>query len=155
MREMKIKKIFGLVVVLAAVTLGMNAVAAPFGAGNIVIVRVGDGTQTLTNIGNTVFLDEYTTNSIWTAANNQSTPTPVQSIQMPTNWFGANGPLIMDGIALGDGELSLSTDGRYLSLAGFAATFGQITNQSLPSTTTTGLVGQVARVVGLVDGNGH
>ncbi len=153
---MKIKKIFGLVAVLAAVTLGMNADAAPFGAGNIVIVRVGDGKQALTNIGNSVFLDEYTTNAIWAAANGFTPPTPVQSIPMPSNgWFGANAPLIMDGTGLGDGELSLSTDGRYLSLAGYGASLGQVTNQSLPSTTTTGLVGQVARVIGLVDGNGH
>ncbi len=155
MREMKIKKIFRLVVMLAAVALGINAVAAPFGAGNIVIVRVGDGTQALTNTGNSVFLDEYTTNAIWAAANGFTPPTPVQSIQMPTSWFGAHGPLIMDGSGLGDGELSLSTDGRYLSFAGYAATLGQVTNQSLASTTTTGVVGQVARVIGLVDGNGH
>src|SRR5580698_8952137 len=97
--EMKIKNTFGLVAALAAGALGMNAVAANptnFGAGNIVIVRVGDGTQALTNTGNSVFLDEYTTNAIWAAANGFTPPTPVQSIQMPTNWFGAHGPLIMD-----------------------------------------------------------
>jgi len=149
------KKTFGLVVVLAAVALGMNAVAAPFGAGNIVIVRVGDGTQVITNIGNTVFLDEYTTNSIWANAGGFTAPTPVQSIQMPTNWVGRHGPFIMEASARPDGALSLSTDGRFLALGGFAATVGQVTNQALDATTTTGLVGQVARVVGLVDGNGH
>ena len=149
------RKTFGLVAALAVMAIGANAVAAPFGSGNIVIVRVGNGTQTLTNTGNSVFLDEYTTNSIWAAAGGFSAPVPVQSIQMPTNWVGANGPLIMDGTTLGDGALSLSTDGRYLSFAGYGATFGQITNQSLLSTTTTGLVNQIPRVIGLVDGNGH
>ena len=151
---MKIKNMFGLVAALAVGALGMNAVAAPFGAGNIVIVRVGDGTQALTNTGNSVYLDEYTTNAIWAAAGTFNNPTPVQSILMPTNWVGANGPLIMSGTTLGDGELCLSTDGRYLSFAGYGATFGQAT-QDLATTTTTGVVGQVSRVIGLVDGNGH
>src|SRR5882724_72699 len=155
MREMKTRKTFGLVAVLAVVALATNAVAAPFGAGNIVIVRVGDGTQSISNLGNTVFLDEYTTNSIWANAGGFTPPTPVQSVQMPTNWVGRNGPLLMEGSARTDGALSLSTDGRFLLLAGFGATLGQVTNQSLTSTTTTGIVGQVARVVGLVDGNGH
>src|SRR5271154_3291467 len=100
MREMKMKKAFGLVTVLAVMALGRNAVAATptnFGAGNIVIVRVGDGTQALTNTGNSVFLDEYTTNSLWGVAGSFTAPVPVQSILMPTNWVGANGPLIMSG----------------------------------------------------------
>src|SRR6266436_7029594 len=110
MREMKMKKIFGLIAVLAAVVLAMDAVAAPFGAGNIVIVRIGDGTQNITNLGNTVFLDEYTTNAIWANAGGFTPPTPVQSIPLPTNWVGRNGPLIMEGSARTDGALTLSTD---------------------------------------------
>jgi hypothetical protein len=149
------KKIFGLITVLVALPLGTHAVAAPFGAGNIVIVRVGNGSQLVTNTGNSVFLDEYTTNAIWVAAMSAGTPTPVQSIPMPTNWFGAHAPLIMSGIALGQGALSRSVDGRYLALAGYGATLGQFTNTALSSTTTTGVLNQVARVVGLVDGNGH
>jgi PKD repeat protein len=148
------KRIFCLVAVLGALALGMNAVANPFGAGNIVVVRVGDGSQAITNTGNTVFLDEYTTNAIWAAAGG-GPPTPVQSIQMPTSWVGRNGPLVIDGSTIPNGGLSLSTDGRFLLLAGFGPTIGQVLTQALDSTTTTGLVGQVARVIGLVDGNGH
>src|SRR5258708_6867347 len=106
MRGKKMKRIICLVVALAGLALGMNAGAAPFGAGNIVIYRVGDGTQAITNTGNTVFLDEYTTNSIWLAAGGPNAPVPVQSIRMPTNWFGRHGPLIGSGVALGDGALS-------------------------------------------------
>src|SRR5579859_5412746 len=158
---MKMRKIIGLVLALAAaVVSGINGVAAPFGAGNIVIVRVGDGSQILTNWGNTVFLDEYTTNSIWAAAGGGTPPTPVQSIQMPTNWVGNQAPLILEGFANSEGVLNRSTDGRFLILTGFGATLGQFTN-SLSSATTTGFidkasfVNQAARVVGLVDGNGH
>lgn len=148
------KRILGLVAALTVVALGTNLYAS-FTPGNIVVCRVGDGSHSLTNIGNTVFLDEYTTNSLWAAAGTFSPPVPVQSIAMPTNWFGRNGPLRMSGTALGDGALSRSSDGRFILLAGYGATPGQVTNQSLDSTTTTGLVDQVARVVGLVDGFGH
>jgi hypothetical protein len=148
------KRIFGLITMLAALALGTNAVAASFGAGNIVIVRVGNGSQLLTNTGNSVFLDEYTTNAIW-AAVDSGILNPVQTIMMPTNWFGAHAPLIMSGAATGQGALGRSVDGRYLALAGYGATLGQFTNKALSSTTTTGEFNQVARVVGLVDGNGH
>ncbi len=152
-REMK--RILGLVTVLAVVGLGMNAVAGPFGAGNIVLVRVGDGTQSISNIGNSVFLDEYTTNAYLGGRGQFYASSPVQSIAMPTNWVGRNAPLIMEGSARPDGALSLSTDGRFLLLAGFAPTIGLTVTQAIDTTTTTGLVNQVARVVGLVDGNGH
>jgi len=149
------KRILSLMTVLATLALGTNAGAASFGAGNIVIVRVGDGTQILTNIGNSVFLDEYTTNAIWAAALSSGTPTPVQTIAMPTNWFGGQAPLIMSGPATGQGALSRSVDGRFLLLAGYGASPGQFGTQALVSTTTTGVLNQVARVVGLVDGSAH
>ena len=63
------KKILGLVGVLTAMALGMNVQRAAgftsFTAGHIVIFRVGDGTQALTNTQNSVFLDEYTTNGTY------------------------------------------------------------------------------------------
>jgi hypothetical protein len=156
------KKILGLIVVLTVLASGMNAVAAPFGAGNIVIVRYGDGTQPVTNSGQTIFLDEYTTNSIWAVAGGFTAPIPVQSIQMPTNWFGANAPVIADGTGAADGQLSRSADGRYLVMTGYGATLSsgasqtyQVTNGALSSSTVTGLFGQVSRVVALVDGFGH
>ena len=89
------KKILGLVGVLMVLALGTNAFAAAFTAGNIVIYRVGDGTQPLTNIGNSVFLDEYTQAGTW-----------VQAIMMPTNWYGANAPLITDGWGFAQGLMT-------------------------------------------------
>src|ERR1700747_2997217 len=119
------KRIFCLVAVLGALALGTNAVALT--AGNIVVVRVGDVSQALTNTGNTVFLDEYTTNAIWAAAGGFTPPTLASpSIQMPTNWVGRNGPLVLDGSSLGDGGLSRSTDGRFLLLTGYGPTIGQV-----------------------------
>jgi PKD repeat protein len=136
------KRILSLVTALAAWALGTNALAAftNFTAGNLVIYRVGDGVQTVTNIGNSVFLDEYTTNG-----------TLVQSLLIRTNYFGANSPLIASGTASAEGEITRSVDGRFIMLTGYGATLGQFTNFSLPSTYST----EAPRVVGLVDGNGN
>ena len=56
---------------------------AAFTPGNIVIYRVGDGTSSLVNTGNAVFLDEYTPSG-----------TLVQSIALPTADSGTNQTLI-------------------------------------------------------------
>jgi hypothetical protein len=135
------KRIFGLVTTLVALTLASSAWA--FTAGNIVVYRMGDGTATgLTNLGARVFLDEYQTNG-----------TLASTTAMPTNYFGAFSPLIGSGTAAADGFLTLSKDGRFLVLTGWGATLGQFTNKAdvLP-----GLLGtQAPRVVAVVDGAGH
>lgn len=146
------KKILGLVIAAAVMALGTNAHAASFTAGNIVIYRVGDGSQILTNAGNTVFLDEYSITNNGTASAPSWSIALVQSIQMPTNWYGANAPLIGEGAANSMGPLSLSTDGRFIVLTGFGATLGQYTNDSLGAQYSTNAV---PRVVGLVDGFGN
>src|ERR1700722_2884797 len=120
--EGNMKRILSLVVVLTALALGTNVFAAAFTPGNIVIYRVGDGTQILSNLSNTVFLDEYTQAGSW-----------VQSIMMPTNWYGAQAPLVASGAAFAEGEITLSTDGRFIVLTGFGATLGQNTNFSIVS----------------------
>src|SRR5882762_2720771 len=127
------KRILALVAAAAVLAIGTNALAAAFTAGNIVVYRVGNGTQALTNTGNSVFLDEFTQAGTW-----------VQSIMMPTNWYGANAPLITDGAGFAQGLITLSEDGRFIVLTGFAATLGQFTNSSLFSSAASN---QVPRVV--------
>jgi hypothetical protein len=140
------KKILGLfVAIVTTLSLAAGASAASFTPGNIVIYRVG-GTGTLsagaalTNQGNIVWLDEFTQGG-----------SPVQSIMMPTNYFGANSPLIADALATAEGAMTRSVDGRFLVLTGYGATLGQITNFALPSINAS----TVPRVVGLVDQSGH
>ena len=110
-----------------------QAVAAnPFGAGDLFILRVGDGITPLiapsaspyagsASIGNAIFVDEYTP----PGATGQSTLG--QSISLPT----ADGVLtalydqrmihavVADGQQSATGQLSLSGDGRYLFLTGY------------------------------------
>lgn len=83
--------------------------AAAFTPGNLVIYRIGNGTDALSNFGNPVFLDEYT-----------PTGTLVQSVPLPTTASGANRRLISSSIVQ-EGMLTRSSDGRYLILTGYDA----------------------------------
>ncbi len=84
-----------------------------FTAGSIVVVRVGNG-ETLSSSGNRVFLEEYDT-----------TGTKVQSIAMP--YTGEN-KLILDGTDEFCGYLNRSSDNKYLTLAGFDASIGAVSD---------------------------
>ncbi|MCX7722041.1 MAG: hypothetical protein N2379_03140 [Verrucomicrobiae bacterium] len=121
---------------LAIVGLGLApiAVAAPFTPGNLVIYRVGDGVNMLTNRGNPVFLDEYTTNGVL-----------VQSIMLPTNAVDGAHPLIASGTATSEGLLTRSADGRYLVFMGYGTNLGGASILS-DSTSTA-----IPRVIGRVD----
>ncbi len=107
-----------------------------FTAGNIVVVRVGDGASSLVNTGNPVFLDEYTTSG-----------TLVQSIALPTTVSGANKRLILSGTATSEGALTRSADGSAIVLTGYDAATG---GPSLSGTTAA----SVNRVIGLVYADG-
>lgn len=112
--------------------------AAAFTPGNVVVYRVGDGTGSLVNTGNAVFLDEFT-----------PTGTLVQSIALPTTTSGSNKRLIASGTATSEGLLTRSVDGRYLTLTGYDATPGGAANLSASSAAT------INRVVGRVDAGGN
>jgi hypothetical protein len=168
-RARKMKRIFGLVTVLAALALGTSVFAGAFTPGDIVIYRIGDGTQPVTNIGQSVFLDEYTPAEIASGCFFCPPPVPVQSIPMPTTWVGNQAPLIAAGPGTAEGQMSLSKDGRYLLVPGFAATVGQLTNlvtYAFPTISSNSDVSgsystnavteaDVPRVIGLVDGLGQ
>src|SRR6266446_88416 len=79
--------------------------AGSFTPGNIAVLRLGDGVQTLGNTGNTIFIDEYTVNGSF-----------VQSFPIPDS----GGPaLIQSGAATSEGFLMLSPNRRWLCFAGY------------------------------------
>jgi hypothetical protein len=84
-----------------------------FGATSVVIYRVGDGAAGLVNTGAAVFLDEYAPHGAL-----------IQSIAMPTTVEGDNKQLIASGTATSEGLITLSNDGQYLVLAGYARDLG-------------------------------
>jgi hypothetical protein len=79
--------------------------AQQFLPGNLAVLRVGSGTQSLTSHGNSVFVDQFSTNGSF-----------LNSIAIPDN---ATNALIISGSATSEGGLTRSADGRLLLLAGY------------------------------------
>jgi len=78
---------------------------AQFTSGNLAVLREGDGTQTLANTGNTIFIDQYTVGGAY-----------VNSLTIPDS--GANA-LVLSGNATAEGYLSRSPNGQYLTFAAY------------------------------------
>jgi hypothetical protein len=103
---------------------------------NLVVLRVGDAAGTLTNSGNTVFLDQFASNGAL-----------VSTMALPDSGSSA---LIISGVATSEGYMTLSGDGRLLAVAGYNTNCGALTN-SLSSS----LSSEVPRVIGTIDGEGN
>jgi hypothetical protein len=99
------------------------------------IVRIGSGTGTLTSGATPVFIDER-------AIDGTLVGTP---LALPTTASGSNLPFVNSGSASSEGGLSLSGNGHYLVLAGYAAT--------IPTASIKSAAG-VNRVVARVDSGG-
>jgi hypothetical protein len=102
--------------VLAALALSQRpAPAGPFKAGNLVVLQVGDGSATPPNSAAAVFLKEFTT-APGSAA--------VQTLALPTVNDGGNFQFTLPGFSPTEGALTLSANGQFLTLAGYAAPVG-------------------------------
>jgi len=123
-----------------AAALASSALAqSPLTPGNLVVVRMGDGTAGLSNAATAAFLDEYTVGG-----------TLVQTIAMPTSAVGANQPLTNSGTATSEGFLSLSQDGNFLISAGYSAAPGTPSIAGTTSTTVPRVIA-VTNLAGVVD----
>jgi hypothetical protein len=158
MKTMKIKQASPLAAAVAMAAVAAMAGGAQaaftngvggFTSGDLVVYRVGDGTAaTLTNLGTSVFLDEYTT---------LASAAPVTSLELPTATGGAAAPLVASGTASSEGLLNLSGDGQYLLLTGYDAPVGTAGNGTLVGTTsiagsvTTGAAAGSANVLREID----
>ena len=85
---------------------------------NLAVLRVGEGSASLTSAGTALFVDEYT-----------PAGSRVQSLALPANGSGA---LVASGTASSEGALMRSPDGSALCLAGYNADAG---TASIASTT--------------------
>ncbi|MGA2177166.1 MAG: immunoglobulin domain-containing protein [Verrucomicrobiota bacterium] len=103
---------------------------------NLVVLRVGDGAQTLINSGNTLFLDQFAFNGAY-----------VSTMALPDS--GASS-LLISGVATSEGYMTLSGDGRLLAVAGYSTNRGVLTS-SLSSSASSA----VPRVIGTIDGAGN
>ena len=113
-----------------------SAGAAGAASEHLVVYRVGDGSGSLANTGNAVFVDEYTTAG-----------SLVRTIPMPLTVNGSNRRLIASGTATSEGLLTRSVDGHFVVLTGYDA---PIPTASLAGTTGTA----VPRIVGRVAADG-
>jgi hypothetical protein len=107
---------------------------------DLVVYRVGDGTTSLVNTGNPVFLDGYS-----------FTGAPVNSLAMPTAPGGASQPhrLIASGTATSEGLITRSADTHVVLLTGYDAAPGG--SSSLSGTSSS----SVPRVIARVDATGN
>ena len=95
---------------LMVLSIPNKVFAADFTTGNLVVLRIGDGSASLSSAATASFLDEYT-----------PTGTLVQSIANPTS---GDNMIASSGTAGSEGALSLSPDGVYLTFAGYNAVIG-------------------------------
>jgi len=107
-----------------------------FGAGNVVVVRVGEGQDQLANTGAPVFLDEYT-----------PAGTFVSQTVIPSTAIGLNKALILGGTGSSEGMITRSIDGKYLSLIGYNRNLPiNIGDPALSGTTSASVNRSVARI---------
>ena len=122
------------------VSLPTNATA--FTPGNVAVVRVGDGTATLTTAATAEYVDEYTLGG-----------TLVRSIALPTADNGNVRAFTNSGTATSD-NITRTVDGRYLLLTGYNAAPGTagIVTTTNSGTTNNRLVARIG-ADGSVDTN--
>jgi hypothetical protein len=112
-----------------------NSSSSPFVAGNLAVFRAGDGIESLSSHGNSVFIDQFTPGG-----------TLVSSIAIPDNAANA---LLISGSASSEGALTRSADGRLLEFAGYNIALTNSTSSLSGSSST-----NVPRALGIVDVNG-
>ena len=97
--------------------IAFGAQSQSFVPGNLVVTRVGDGTTTLSTNTASLSLLEFTT----TGADQV---TPVNTIAVGSATSGSR--LTITGTTVHEGQLSLSANGQYLSLAGYDVPAGEL-----------------------------
>ena len=105
-----------LAAIVALTAIGGSVLAAPFTSftqGDIVVSRLGDGAASPANgTGAAIFLDEYTTSGAF-----------VGTLSSPISTTDTTG--LVDSYTAGsEGALTLSADGKYLTIAGYHAAIG-------------------------------
>ena len=114
-----------------------SAIAGDVITGDVVVCRVGSGAATLTAAAASVWLERHASDG-----------TLVQTIALPIGVSGGNRRLTLGGTKKGEGGLAVSSDGNYLTLAGYDAAPGTASVAESDSST-------VNRIVARVDAAGN
>jgi hypothetical protein len=128
--KMKLSKIINWKFLLVLLLLNNSKTWAqtPFTPGNIVVVRVGDGSIALSSAANPVFLDEYNPSG-----------TLIRSIKMPVTGLAStdtSNKFVMGGTNVSVGMLSRSSNGKFLTVVGYNNVVG-VSSTQLNSATLT------------------
>jgi hypothetical protein len=99
--------------IIVAAILASASAASAFTAGNLVVSRVGDGSAALSGNASAVFVDQYTTGGSF-----------VNALAMPTTASGSNFAFTLGATATSVGHITLSDDGKYVTMFGFDAPVG-------------------------------
>ncbi len=127
--------LLALVVAPAALLAAAPAAAAPgaaFFSGDVVVYRVGDGSAPLSSAATPVFLDEFSP-----GGGLQS------STALPTASAAANHRCTASGTATSEGQLTRSTDGRYLLAPCYDAAPGTASIAATTAASTPRVIGRV------------
>ena len=93
-------------ITFAGLSLLISTASAQFAAGNLAVLRLGDGSAALTSASTAGFIDQFTL-----------TGSLVNSLSIPST--AGNVPLTWSGTATSEGVLTRSSDGTLLVMAGY------------------------------------
>ena len=118
-----------------AALVGTAAHARQFSPGNLVVCQVGDGAAALSSSATLASLLEFTTAGSQVGG----------ALGLPTAVAGSNRRLTLSGTATSEGFLTLSRDGRFLTMGGYDADLG---TASITSSNSSAINRVVARING-------
>jgi hypothetical protein len=119
----------------AGLALVISTASAQFAAGNLAVLRLGDGSAALTSASTAGFIDQFTI-----------TGSLVNSLPIPST--AGNAPLTWSGTATSEGALTRSSDGTLLVMGGYNTAKGLAAVAGSTSVA-------VPRAVGTVDSAGN
>ena len=108
------------------------------------VVRTGDGNAAVDGTAVATAIEERRTTD----------GSVIRQIPLPTTTTGANSLITMSKTANTEGQLALSTDGRYVTFAGYAGAVGTTGISATPNSSATPAT-QVKRVVARIDSDGN
>jgi hypothetical protein len=124
---------FGILAALScAVFVSQGApVQGQFASGNLVVLRVGDGSAALTAAGTAIFLDQFNTSSIGQA--------PSYTLALPTV-SGATTRIVNAGSSGSEGQISFNSATSTVAIPGYDAAVGTAAIAGTASATTNRVV---------------
>jgi hypothetical protein len=123
-----------LVAIVVALGAAQQATASSLTPGDVVVYRVGSGSEALSGSATSAYLDEF----------QPSGGSAAETLAFPTTTVGSNKPLVASGSASSEGLLTLSANGEYLMATGYNTTVGQLEVSNTKATSAPRTVGRVS-----------